>query len=149
MDTTPRRPRPADFFGPDEVSPFRPPNDEEVFVTRETEKQKRKEEKELAKNRMIWDKNTATTAAPLHRVKDRDISPAEKEVDGKKAKPTYSRSERKNINRAMMVAKTRVQFPKEQRSQNSTEFVDQKKEMFLAELAFNTIEEEIKDLEER
>ena len=27
-------------------SPFRPPNDEEVFVTRETEKQKRKEQKE-------------------------------------------------------------------------------------------------------
>ena len=27
-------------------SPFRPPNDEEVFVTRETEKQKRKEAKE-------------------------------------------------------------------------------------------------------
>jgi len=27
-------------------SPFRPPNDEEVFVTRETEKQKKKETKE-------------------------------------------------------------------------------------------------------
>ena len=60
-----------------EPSPFRPPNDEEVFVTRETEKQKRKEEKEMAKNRKIWEKNTATTAAPLRRVRDRDISPGE------------------------------------------------------------------------
>ena len=28
----------ANKFGDDDVSPFRPPNDEEVFVTRETEK---------------------------------------------------------------------------------------------------------------
>jgi len=61
------------------ASIFRPPNDEEVFVTRETEKQKRKEAKERAKNLKIWEKNTATSAAPLHRVKDRDISPAEKD----------------------------------------------------------------------
>ena len=60
-------------------SPFRPPNDEEVFVTRETEKQKRKEAKEQAKNLKIWDKNTATSRAPLRRVRDRDISPAEEE----------------------------------------------------------------------
>ena len=59
----------------EEKSPLRPPNDEEVFVTRETEKQKRKEAKEMAKNLKIWDKNTATSAAPLRRVKDRDISP--------------------------------------------------------------------------
>lgn len=58
-----------------EPSPFRPPNDEEVFVTRETEKQKRKEEKEAAKNLKIWDKNTATSAAPLVRVKDGHIGP--------------------------------------------------------------------------
>jgi len=106
------------------VSPFRPPNDEEVFVTRETEKQKRKEAKEFAKNLKIWQKNTSTTAAPLHRVKDRDISPADKDEAGKKGASTYSQVERKVINRAMMVAKTRVQFPKEQRAQNATEFVD-------------------------
>ncbi len=68
-----------DKFADDDVSPFRPPNDEEVFVTRETEKQKRKEAKEQAKNLKIWEKNTATSAAPLHRVKDRDISPAERD----------------------------------------------------------------------
>ena len=48
-----------------------------------------------------------------------------------------------------MVAKTRVQFPKEQRAQNATEFVDQKKEMFLAELAYNTVDQEITELEDR
>ena len=54
-------------------SPFRPPNDEEVFITRETEKQKRKEAKEKAKNLKIWDKKTATSRVPLKRVKDSDI----------------------------------------------------------------------------
>ena len=61
-------------------SPFRPPNDEEVFVTRETEKQRKKEAKEQTKHMKIWDKNTATSRAPLRRVKDRDISPAENKV---------------------------------------------------------------------
>eukprot|EP00351_Strombidinopsis_sp_SopsisLIS2011_P001157 CAMPEP_0116889298 /NCGR_PEP_ID=MMETSP0463-20121206/24710_1 /TAXON_ID=181622 /ORGANISM="Strombidinopsis sp, Strain SopsisLIS2011" /LENGTH=276 /DNA_ID=CAMNT_0004555703 /DNA_START=10 /DNA_END=842 /DNA_ORIENTATION=- len=60
-------------------SPFKPPNDEEVFVTRETEKQKKKEAKEMAKNLKIWDKNTATSRAPLRRVLDSDIDPAENE----------------------------------------------------------------------
>lgn len=57
-------------------SPFRPPNDEEVFITRETEKQKRKEAKEKAKNLKIWDKKTATSRVPLKKVKDSDIPPA-------------------------------------------------------------------------
>ena len=82
-------------------------------------------------------------------MKDRDISPAERDEEGKNKGSTYSAQERKVINRAMMVAKTRVQFPKEQRAQNATEFVDQKKEMFLAELAFDTVAEEIKELEDR
>ncbi len=60
-------------------SPFKPPNDEEVFITRETEKQKRKEAKEKAKNLKIWDKKTATSRVPLKKVKDSDIAPAQVE----------------------------------------------------------------------
>lgn len=59
-----------------QFSPFRPPTDEEVFITRETEKQKRKEAKEKAKNLKIWDKKTATTKVPLKKIKDADILPA-------------------------------------------------------------------------
>lgn len=58
-------------------------------MTRETEKQKRKEAKELSKNMKIWQKNTATTAAPLHRVKDHDIAPADHDESAKKGQ-TYS-----------------------------------------------------------
>ena len=99
------------FYADDEDthgSIFKPPNDEEVFVTRETEKQKKKEAKERSKNLKIWEKNTATSAAPLHRVKDGDISPASRDQDGKNKNSAYSAAERKIINRAMLVAKTRV-----------------------------------------
>ena len=64
-------------------SPFKPPNDEEVFVTRETEKAKKKEAKESLKHQKIWDKNTSTSRAPLRRVKDSDIPPAD-EKDSKR-----------------------------------------------------------------
>ena len=51
------------------------------------------------------------------------------------------------ISGAMQIAKSRVQFPRESRPQNINEFVDQKKEMFLVELSYNTIGKEIKDLD--
>jgi hypothetical protein len=81
-------------------SPFRPPNDEEVFVTRETEKQKRKEAKEQAKNLKIWDKNTATSRAPLRRVKGGDIAPAE----ASEKLHNYNKIERSVISSAMHIA---------------------------------------------
>lgn len=54
-------------------------------MTRETEKAKKKEAKEMLKSQKIWEKNTATSRAPLRRVKDSDILPAEdyKDADGK------------------------------------------------------------------
>ena len=95
------------------------------------------------KNLKIWDKNTATSRAPLRRVKDRDISPAEEQGN----LFSFNGKQRGYISMAMHVARSRVQYPKEQRSQNINEFIDQKKEMFLAELAYNTVEKEIGDLE--
>ena len=47
----------------------------------------------------------------------------------------------------MHIARSRVQFPQENRAQNANEFIDQKKEMFLAELAYNTVDQEITELE--
>lgn len=57
------------------ISPFRPPNEEQVFITRETEKRRKIEEKEEQKHLKIWDKKTATNRMPLKRVKDGDIKP--------------------------------------------------------------------------
>jgi hypothetical protein len=61
---------------PENYSPFKLPTDEEVFITRETEKQKRKEAKEKAKSLKIWDKKTANSRMPLKKFKDGDIVPA-------------------------------------------------------------------------
>lgn len=123
-------------------SPFKPPNDEEVFLTRETEKQKKKEAKEKAKNMKIWDKKTASNRAPLRRVRDNDI-----EIPGKKDNTAlYNNGQRISISVAMHITRSRVQYPRDERAQNMSEFVDQKKEMFQAELAYNTVFKEIKDL---
>ena len=126
-------------------SPFRPPNDEEVFITRETEKQKRKEAKEKAKNLKIWDKKTATSRVPLKKVKDTDIPPANIEEN----LYNFNSTQRGYISAAMHIAKSRVQFPRETRPQNINEFIDQKKEMFLVELAHSTIKEEIEELDHK
>ena len=76
-------------------------------------------------------------------MKDNHIPPAE-EIAGNS---NFSKKNNGTINKAMHIARSRVQFPKEQRAQNINEFIDQKKEMFLAELACNTVNEEIKQLE--
>ena len=71
----------GDFLGTgisntqENYSPFKPPNEEQVFITREAEKQKKKEAKEASKHLKIWDKKTATSRMPLKRVKDSDIKP--------------------------------------------------------------------------
>lgn len=101
-------------YSNEDESPFKPPNDEEVFVTRETEKRRRKEQKEQAKSLKIWEKNTATSAAPLRRVKDRDISPArspsptdEEKRQGGKRKKAKTAAEAE-IDKAKHIARSRV-----------------------------------------
>ena len=125
------------------VSPFKPPNEEQVFITREAEKQKKKEAKEAAKHLKIWDKKTATSRMPLKRIKDEDIKPLQSDENVY----NFNANTRGFISAACLIAKSRVQFPREQRPQNIDEFINQKKEMFLVELSNNTIGNEIKDLE--
>lgn len=58
-------------------SPFKMPNDEEVFLQREAEKAKLQELKSMSKGLRIWDKPTASSRSPLKRIKDSDIPPAD------------------------------------------------------------------------
>lgn len=46
-------------------SPFSRPDDKDVFIARDNEKQQRLEAKEKARNLKIWDKKTATSRLPL------------------------------------------------------------------------------------
>ena len=93
------------------VSPFKPPNEEQVFITREAEKQKKKESKEAAKHLKIWDKKTATSRMPLKRVKDEDIKPLQSDENVY----NFNANTRGFISAACLIAKSRVQFPREQR----------------------------------
>jgi len=49
----------------------------------------------------------------------------------------------------MQIARKRTQFPKEARDQTMQEFIDQKKEMFHAQLAFQNVEREIQVLDQK
>jgi hypothetical protein len=89
-------------------------------VTRETEKVKQKEVKEAAKHLMIWDKNTATSRAPLRRVKDSDIVAASTE----ETMTSFNAKQKGFISAAMHIARSRVQFPRDNRPQNMQEFID-------------------------
>lgn len=152
MDNKSGNSGPADFlntgFGGDKAenySPFKPPNEEQVFITREAEKHKKKEAKEAAKHQKIWDKKTATSRMPLKRVKEDDIKPLQSDENVY----NFNSDQRGYISNAMHIAKSRVQFPRESRPQNINEFIDQKKEMFLVEMSYNTIKEEITALEKK
>jgi len=97
------------FMANDSVSPFKPPNEEQVFITREAEKQKKKEAKEAAKHLKIWDKKTATSRMPLKRVKDEDIKPLQSDENVY----NFNANTRGFISAACLIAKSRVQFTRE------------------------------------
>ena len=98
-------------MGGENYSPFRPPNEEQVFITREAEKQRKKESKEAAKHLKIWDKKTATSRMPLKRVKDGDIAPLQSE----EGSHNFNQEQKGYIGVAVQIARSRVQFPREQR----------------------------------
>jgi len=71
-----------------EVSPFRVPNDEEVFLTREKEKLKRASLKRIQSAKPIWEKNTASSSVPRIKIRDEDIEPLEINLEA----PNYNYS---------------------------------------------------------
>lgn len=82
---------------------------------------------------------------PLKRVKEDDIRPLQSDEN----MFNFNQIQKGKISAAMHIAKSRVQFPRDTRPQNINEFVDQKKEMFLVEMAYNTIREEITSLDKK
>ena len=63
-----------------------------MFITREAEKQKKKEAKEAAKHLKIWDKKTATSRMPLKRIKDEDIKPLQSDENVYNFNASYLRN---------------------------------------------------------
>lgn len=100
----------------------------------------------------IYEKTTATTRAPLSRVRDLDISPkAQKGMTDN----IYGADHRKIIAKAMQQVRNRKQFSlgvpnkraqSAQTRQSIHEYLDQKKQMFRVQLAQNTIGKQIDQL---
>ena len=91
----------------------------------------------------IWDKPTANTRSPLRRVQDNDIAPGD--INENTISYNYTSQQRGYISAAMNIAKSRLTFSLEplglgKNKQDINDFIQQKKEMFLVELAQNVIQ---------
>ena len=67
----------------EEKSPFRPPNDEEVFVTRETEKQKRKDDQAEKKAARKTERDMVKAAKKPQKKTNSDQEQVSKQKKGK------------------------------------------------------------------
>lgn len=130
------------------ISPFKLPTDEEVFLYREREKQKKQELKQQAATTKIWDKKTASSKHQLHHYKKFE---GEKEESNKPQKGTraYSSKDQILIKNAMEIIKDRnrqkEQIPKKE---GVVELIEQKKEMFLVTMSHGILENEIERLKQ-
>ena len=93
----------------------------------------------------IWEKPTANSRSPLKRVKDGDI-PAADSNDSVHIH-NFNSHQRGYISAAMNIAKSRVAFslepmvlPGGKVKQDITDFISEKKEMFMVDLSQNVIE---------
>lgn len=93
------------------ISPFALPNDKDVFLARDTEKARKKDQKIRTQSLKIWEKKTASTRMDLKRFKDEDIPAA----DPTMYEQGYSGNERDQILEAKRIVKSRVNYPKESR----------------------------------
>jgi len=128
---------------PEYISPFRLPNDDEVFVFRELERKKREEIKTLSQDLKIWDKKIGTSARPLRLFKNYD--PSNKENAKRPETTGYSLRDRATIVEAQRIInerrRSRDANGKEQR-EGVVELLERKKEMFLVEMTVGIIEQE-------
>lgn len=133
-------------FG-DFQSPFKLPTDEEVFITREAERLQKQEVKEKSRSMKIWEKQTASTKSQLKRPKDQDfnIKPIE---DG--PLPQYMRHKERNlITAALEIVSQRSKMPQNQKTENTRDYVEQKKEIFRVEMKYRILKEEREKIKKR
>jgi len=129
------------------ISPFRLPNDDEVFVYRDIERKKRDELKHMSRDVKIWDKQTGTSKRPLRLFKDFENKENVKAGSGVASAgiPGFSAKEKALITEAQRIInerrKSRDINGKEEK-EGVVELLDRKKEMFLVEMTVGMIEQE-------
>ncbi|KAF1789218.1 protein of unknown function DUF4200 [Phytophthora cactorum] len=124
-----------------ESNPFTLPSDEEVFRMRETEKQRKEEEKSKNSRLKIYDKTTASSKIGNIRRFRSDDAPTG--VDN------YSASQSRQTRGLVAAATATISNDRLREKENMADFIAKKREMFLVQMSLDTKREEIRKLEEK
>lgn len=119
----------------DGENPFRLPPDDQIFLIREQERQKRAEDRDRVKQLRVWEKTTASSRVHKNRRVDDDIDEAA--LAAETAKQTRS-------TRAESVGRD----PRREK-ENVSDFVAKKREMFLVQMSLDVKKAEILKLDEK
>lgn len=128
-------------------SPFKLPTDEEVFISREAERLQKAELRERAKLMPIWEKQTACTKSQLKRPKVSSLT--EDDFEQAEAVAHFPLKQQKLINAAMEIVGSRKKQTFKPKSDNIRDYVEQKKDLFLDEMSYRILNDEIQKIQQR
>jgi len=121
----------------DEDNPFRLPPDDQIFLIREQERQRRLEERERTKGLPVWDRHTASTRILLS-----------KKIGDVVAEASASAAPKKHSKMSRSKSDTAVRDVRREK-ENVADFVEKKREMFLVQMSLDVKNMEIKKLVEK
>jgi len=119
----------------DEENPFRLPPDDQIFLIREQERQKRVEDRERVKQLRVWEKTTASSR--VHR--NRRVDDGGDEV----AMQVQSARNARSARQESIVRDARRE------KENVSDFVEKKRDMFLIQMSLDVKKAEILKLDEK
>lgn len=119
----------------DQDNPFRLPPDDQIFLIREQERQKRAEDRDRVKQLKVWEKTTASSRVHKNRRVDNDIDEAGFGTEtAKQVRSTRAESLGRDPRRE---------------KENVSDFVAKKREMFLVQMSLDVKKAEILKLDEK
>lgn len=115
-------------------NPFRLPPDDQIFLIREQERQKRAEERERVKTLKVWEKQTSSSRILLGKKVGDVVAGASADAAPKKMRKSRSDGVLRDARRE---------------KENVADFVEKKREMFLVQMSLDVKNAEIKKLVEK
>lgn len=115
-------------------NPFKLPGDDQIFRMREEERRLREEKRKKTLSLKLWEKSKTDGASTAERVRD---------ILGDEQVLTYKDVTKNNVDNSKFA------LPRRQEKENTAEFVEKKREMFLVQMSLDTKREEIRKLEEK
>lgn len=119
----------------EEDNPFRLPPDDQIFLIREQERQKRAEEREKVKSQRVWEKTTASSRVHKNRKAEDGADEAQVAADtARQSRGTRTEGVGRDSRRE---------------KENVSDFVAKKREMFLVQMSLDVKKAEILKLDEK